>query len=963
MTNEQRTLSITGRFRDFIRQGLTDSTKSLREFTNEARKARAPVTAFNRALREAARERLRPFSTGISIAVGAVGRLRRALFSIEGAVTGAVFALTAFAGAQGLRGIIQSTDEIGKLAQSMGETAENASRLRFSFELAGLSGEKLQVIMTGLGRAQAQAFRGNRAQINAFAALGVDLRELEQLRPAETLARIARGLEGIDENLRGSVLQAIFPDNFRKLLVLLGQGEGEFRKVLAQAEEFGAVVGTQDVRAAAAFNDAFSKLKSSIESAGRAFLTGFADTAVPALEEFARAIQENRELIGQFVDSFVRGTIRGVDLVTDAVIGLIRFIEKIPGVDLIKEGETRKQIEALRRELLQVDFDEYVGGIGLTRQKQKDRLRERFDRGEDLSGGIGRLRGGLGFIGQDPERAAQLRRQIAELEASLAGGLAGMLDSVKDQVSAEVDRVSRQLVEQARSATPIGPPDDPGRRQARQPEAPTAEFGPQPQGLQGFQELFIDERKLIGLRQKILQLQAPTAEVRRELAQLAAQLQRLEVQGSDLSLVSPEKTKQALAAIDQALQRTLAQAQVGDAQGLVAFRQQLLQLQPATEEVQRQLAALGAEGQRLQFGAAFLDAKITAEQLGVALGAVDENLARVAGNLERARQRELVQFQLEILRMAPATGEVTDRVRDLQAELQRLDFRQRFADGKITADQLAASLEAVNEQVARSRREGTLGDARSAIEWQIRIAEAGVATADVRERIIELRADLQALGFVEAFESGAISSEQLQVALAGIAESTQDAKNQVSNLSSEWNILAAEAGQVTQQALSGLASVLTDVQLGLRSGGDAWEDWGRQALRTLINVANQMFIMLAVATALKALGVSPATVQALTGIGGAAPAGGNANTQSNGFGNLIGSSGRKQIEAGALRASGLRSSGSETVVIQNTWNVSTPDPESMQRWLIDQRHVIEGMQVDALRSRMTNRNAVRVAAR
>lgn len=213
-------------------------------------------------------------------------------FSARGAVTG----LLAYLGGRGLKSLIDTADQLGKLATTTGDTVENLSELRTAFELGGLRVEEFKRIVTSLSRAQAQALRTGGPQLEAFRALGVTVSELQSRGAGELIRDIAGGFERLSKAEQTTVAQALFPDSFLKVLPLLGQGLEQFDATLERARKSGATITREQADAAAQLNDALTDIKTSAEGFFREIITNGTPALTDLLDLSSDLLRNWREL-------------------------------------------------------------------------------------------------------------------------------------------------------------------------------------------------------------------------------------------------------------------------------------------------------------------------------------------------------------------------------------------------------------------------------------------------------------------------------------------------------------------------------------------------------------------------------------------------------------------------------------------------------------------------------------------
>ena len=281
MADEKRTLEINARLRDFA----SSSIKRL-------------GSTFARVIRFSMLAPLR--------LLGAAIRGIRGLFT--GLATSAIAAFAVIKGGQSIGEILNAADAMSKLARATSTSTEDLSALSVAFEFAGLDASRFTAIVTGLGRGISTALRTGRGpQMEAFDRLGISLEQLRSGNYPLILEQIADGIQGIGtEAEKAAVLQAIFPDNFQRLLPLLSAGGEEFRKLVEESRRFGGSLSTELGNAAESINDDLLRIRTTLSDISRSAILGALDTLRPYFAAIVQFLGDNREtLIGALQDLVV----------------------------------------------------------------------------------------------------------------------------------------------------------------------------------------------------------------------------------------------------------------------------------------------------------------------------------------------------------------------------------------------------------------------------------------------------------------------------------------------------------------------------------------------------------------------------------------------------------------------------------------------------------------------------------
>jgi hypothetical protein len=230
--------------------------------------------------------------------------LTTGMLALGGALVG-VFAI--WRGGAWASSVIDAADSMNKLAQATGANVTSLSELEVAMEFAGVGTEKFRVIMTGLGRATAQALRGAPLQADAFRDLGVSMDLLKSGDVTGIFEQMARGLEKFNtEAEKGEKLYPIFPDNFLVLLPLLKDLEKNFLKNVNAARAFGAGLSEGLANVASDTKDDLLKVNIALKNIAREGILGVAKELAPVIKGFANFLRLNKEGLSEALASAIR---------------------------------------------------------------------------------------------------------------------------------------------------------------------------------------------------------------------------------------------------------------------------------------------------------------------------------------------------------------------------------------------------------------------------------------------------------------------------------------------------------------------------------------------------------------------------------------------------------------------------------------------------------------------------------
>jgi TP901 family phage tail tape measure protein len=182
---------------------------------------------------------------------------------INGQIMTAMLVAAATAFAVKMNQIIRSADEMGKMAQSLGMTAEELSKLKYAAELSGVSVEELR---TAFARLNKNAFEN----IKTFQSLGVSVKDSQGAMRSnyEILGDLAERFKNMSDGIgKAAAAQLIFGKTGANLIPLLNQGRDGLKQLGDEAERLGIVIDTKTAKSAELFNDNMLRLSKATEGA------------------------------------------------------------------------------------------------------------------------------------------------------------------------------------------------------------------------------------------------------------------------------------------------------------------------------------------------------------------------------------------------------------------------------------------------------------------------------------------------------------------------------------------------------------------------------------------------------------------------------------------------------------------------------------------------------------------------
>lgn len=278
---------------------------------------------------------------------------------------------------------IDSVDALNDLRDATGASIENISALEDTAARTGTSMDTVGTSLVKFNAALKDAKPGSDAEA-AFKKLGLSVKELQALDPAEALLKTATALSGFaDDGDKARLTQELFGKSLREV--------APFLKDLADKGKLVATVTTEQAQAAEEFNKQLYSLQKNSQDAARA-LTG---ELVPAMAK----------LLGNFAEMRNAGLLGTV--IKDAAFDMVGLglLTKDAGADINSLIKTRDALMARGNKSgftdgLRKDISEINDLLAISRIRQKSMI----DQGKEYSDQVSRKLGSKPSIGTIPDK-------------------------------------------------------------------------------------------------------------------------------------------------------------------------------------------------------------------------------------------------------------------------------------------------------------------------------------------------------------------------------------------------------------------------------------------------------------------------------------------------------------------------------------------------------------------------------
>lgn len=309
--------------------------------------------------------------SGLSTVLGSVGQLSSKLLGISGALSALGAGFASVASVAAIAGLthtaIQSADALGKLAQKAGVAVNELSGLAFAGKIADASQDDLRTGLKELSEQMVKAGRGGESLTDEL--LGI----------ADIFAKMPDG------PIKTQMAIEKFGRSGQSLIPLLNQGSEAIRKQIAEAEEFGLVVGPRFAQNANTFNDNLGRIKGIFEG----IFLQLADALLPSLieltERFIAFVKEtgaHKKVLEVLIETY-----KQFARTIESVVFAFRFLGTFLGTFLGNISVTKSPIDAFMHAIVAADaelesFANNLAAIDRIGEKVGDTMEDALGSGE-----------------------------------------------------------------------------------------------------------------------------------------------------------------------------------------------------------------------------------------------------------------------------------------------------------------------------------------------------------------------------------------------------------------------------------------------------------------------------------------------------------------------------------------------------------------------------------------------------
>ena len=259
------------------------------------------------------------FSSGFASVIGGAGK------AVLGTATLAAGAVTAVGGAfiNAANGVAEYGDDIDKMSQKMGLSAESYQEWEAVMQHSGTSMTSMQASMKTLASA---AETGK----DAFDALGISQEQIANMSQEELFEATIAGLQNVEDTTQRTYLAGqLLGRGATELGALLNTSAEETQAMRDRVHELGGVMSDEAVKAAAAYQDQLQDMKTAFGGLSRGLMSEFLPSITQVMSGLTEIFSGNDggiDMINSGIDSIISGITDALPRVMEIATSIIESL-------------------------------------------------------------------------------------------------------------------------------------------------------------------------------------------------------------------------------------------------------------------------------------------------------------------------------------------------------------------------------------------------------------------------------------------------------------------------------------------------------------------------------------------------------------------------------------------------------------------------------------------------------------
>ena len=251
-----------------------------------------------------------------------------------GAITAATAALAAGGAAfvKSSNEVAQYGDNVDKMSQKLGLSAKSYQEWDYVMQLAGTDMGSMTTGLKTLTNKLDDAKNGSDEARGMFEKLGISMEGINTMSREDLFAKTIEGFQGMaDSTDRAALANDLFGKSGQNLAPLFNQSAEATKGLIEQANQYGMIMSGDAVKASADFEDALTRMQSTMTGAKNALIAEFLPSLTSMMDGVSMLVSGDKngfDKISEGVDELVKNITDAAPKLLDAGVEIVESFAK-----------------------------------------------------------------------------------------------------------------------------------------------------------------------------------------------------------------------------------------------------------------------------------------------------------------------------------------------------------------------------------------------------------------------------------------------------------------------------------------------------------------------------------------------------------------------------------------------------------------------------------------------------------
>ena len=251
-----------------------------------------------------------------------------------GAITAATAALAAGGAAfvKSSNEVAQYGDNVDKMSQKLGLSTKSYQEWDYVMQLAGTDMGSMTTGLKTLTNKLDDAKNGSDEARGMFEKLGISMEDINTMSREDLFAKTIEGFQGMaDSTDRAALANDLFGKSGQNLAPLFNQSAEATKGLIEQANQYGMIMSKDAVKASADFEDALTRMQSTMAGAKNALIAEFLPSLTSMMDGVSMLVSGDKngfDKISEGVDELVKNITDAAPKLLDAGVEIVESFAK-----------------------------------------------------------------------------------------------------------------------------------------------------------------------------------------------------------------------------------------------------------------------------------------------------------------------------------------------------------------------------------------------------------------------------------------------------------------------------------------------------------------------------------------------------------------------------------------------------------------------------------------------------------